>query len=53
MKKRTTNTRTLIEIINEKDIKELLTVDPKKPVIDAFKTKHFYYTNAIRHDFFI
>ena len=35
MKKRTTNTRTLIEIINEKDIKELLTVEPKKPVIDA------------------
>ena len=35
MKKRTTNTRTLIEIINEKDIKELLTVDSKKPVLEA------------------
>ncbi|MAR53197.1 MAG: histidine kinase [Acidimicrobiaceae bacterium] len=35
MKKRTTNTRTLIEIINEKDIKELLTVDRKQPVLEA------------------
>jgi len=35
MKKTNTKTRTLIEIINEKDIKELLTVDSKKPVIEA------------------
>ena len=35
MKKTETKTRTLLEIINEKDIKELLTVDPKKPVIEA------------------
>ena len=33
MKKTNTKTRTLLEIINEKDIKELLTVGPKKPVI--------------------
>mgnify|MGYP003962435379 FL=1 len=35
MKKRTTNTRTLLEIINEKDIKELITVDSKSPVMEA------------------
>jgi CBS domain-containing protein len=35
MKKTNTKTRTLIEIINDKDIQELLTVGPKSTVIDA------------------
>ena len=35
MKKTNTKTRTLLEIINDKDIKELLTIDFKSPVIDA------------------
>ena len=35
MKKTNTKTRTLLEIINDKEIQELLTVDPKSTVIDA------------------
>ena len=35
MKKTNTKTKTLLEIINDKDIKELLTIDFKSPVIDA------------------
>ena len=35
MKKTNTKTRTLLEIISDKDIKELLTIDFKSPVIDA------------------
>ena len=35
MKKTNTKTRTLLEIINDKDIQELLTVSPKSTVIDA------------------
>ena len=35
MKKTNTKTRTLLEIINDKDIQELLTVTPKSTVIDA------------------
>jgi len=35
MKKTNTKTRTLIEIINDKDIQEPLTVGPKSTVIDA------------------
>jgi len=35
MKKTNTKTRTLLEILNDKDIKELLTIDLKSPVIDA------------------
>ena len=47
MKKRTTNTRTLLEIINEKDIKELLTVDPKQSVIDALTIMAKYKIGAL------
>ena len=35
MKKTNTKTRTLLEILNDKDIKELLTIDLKSSVIDA------------------
>ena len=35
MKKINTKTRTLLEILNDKDIKELLTIDLKSSVIDA------------------
>ena len=47
MKKRTTNTRTLLEIINEKDIKELLTVDPKQSVIEALTIMAKYKIGAL------
>ena len=43
----TTKTRTLIEIINEKDIKELLTVDSKKPVIEALTIMAKYKIGAL------
>ncbi|MBT3826353.1 MAG: CBS domain-containing protein [Nitrosomonadales bacterium] len=35
MKATATKVRTLLEIINEKDIKELITVDSKSPVMEA------------------
>ncbi|MDC0127829.1 CBS domain-containing protein [Methylophilaceae bacterium] len=47
MKKTNTKTRTLLEIINEKDIKELLTVDPKKPVIEALLIMAKYKIGAL------
>ena len=47
MKKTNTKTRTLLEIINEKEIKELLTVDPKKPVIDALTIMAKYKIGAL------
>ena len=47
MKKTNTKTRTLIEIINEKDIKELLTVDSKKPVIEALTIMAKYKIGAL------
>ena len=47
MKKTNTKTRTLLEIINEKDIKELLTVDPKKSVIEALTIMAKYKTGAL------
>jgi CBS domain-containing protein len=47
MKKTTTKTRTLLEIINEKEIKELLTVDPKKSVIDALTLMAKYKIGAL------
>lgn len=47
MKKRNTKTRTLLEIIGEKDIKELLTVDPKKPVIEALTIMAKYKIGAL------
>jgi len=47
MKKRNTKTRTLLEIIAEKDIKELLTVDPKKPVIEALTIMAKYKIGAL------
>jgi CBS domain-containing protein len=47
MKKRASNTRTLLEIINEKDIKELLTVDPKQSVIDALTIMAKYKIGAL------
>ena len=47
MKKTNTKTKTLIEIINEKDIKELLTVDSKKPVIEALTIMAKYKIGAL------
>ena len=47
MKKANTKTRTLLEIINEKDIKELLTIDPKKPVIEALTIMAKYKIGAL------
>ena len=47
MKKTNTKTRTLIEIINNKDIKELLTVNPKEPVISALTTMAKYKIGAL------
>ena len=47
MKKTNTKTRTLLEIINEKDIKELLTVDPKKSVIEALTIMAKYKIGAL------
>jgi CBS domain-containing protein len=47
MKKTNTKTRTLLEIISEKEIKELLTVDPKKPVIDALTIMAKYKIGAL------
>ncbi len=47
MKKTNTKTRTLLEIINEKEIKELLTVDAKKSVIDALTIMAKYKIGAL------
>jgi len=47
MKKINTNTRTILEIINEKDIKELVTIDPKKPVIEALTIMAKYKIGAL------
>jgi len=47
MKKTNTKTRTLLEIINEKDIKELLTIDPKKSVIEALTIMAKYKIGAL------
>jgi len=47
MKKTNTKTRTLLEIINDKDIKELLTVGPKKPVIEALTIMAQYKIGAL------
>ena len=47
MKKTNTKTRTLLEIINEKEIKELLTVDSKKPVIEALTIMAEYKIGAL------
>ena len=47
MKKTNTKTRTLLEIINNKDIKELLTVDSKKPVIEALTIMAEYKIGAL------
>ena len=47
MKKTNTKTRTLLEIINEKEIKDLLTVDSKKPVIEALTIMAKYKIGAL------
>ena len=47
MKKTNTKTRTLLEIINEKEIKEILTVDSKKPVIEALTIMAKYKIGAL------
>jgi len=47
MKKTNTKTRTLLEIINDKDIKGLLTVDSKKPVIEALTIMAKYKIGAL------
>jgi len=47
MKKTNTKTRTLIEIINEKEIKELLTVDSKDSVIEALTIMAKYKIGAL------
>ena len=47
MKKTNTKTRTLVEIINEKEIKELLIVDSKKPVIEALTIMAKYKIGAL------
>ena len=47
MKKTNTKTRTLLEIINDKEIKELLTVDSKKPVIEALTIMAKYKIGAL------
>ena len=47
MKKTNTKTRTLLEIINEKEIKELLTVDAKKSVIEALTIMAKYRIGAL------
>jgi CBS domain-containing protein len=47
MKKTNTKTRTLLEIINDKEIKELLTVDSKKPVLEALTIMAKYKIGAL------
>ena len=47
MKKTNTKTRTLLEIINEKEIKELLTVDSKQSVIEALTIMAKYKIGAL------
>ena len=47
MKKANTKTRTLLEIIDNKDIKELLTVSPKEPVIEALTIMAKYKIGAL------
>lgn len=47
MKKTNTKTRTLIEIINEKEIKDLLTVDSKDSVIEALTIMAKYKIGAL------
>ncbi len=47
MKKTNTKTRTLLEIINEKDIKELLTVGPEESVIEALTIMAKYKIGAL------
>ena len=47
MKKTNTKTKTLIEIINEKEIKELLTVDSKDSVIEALTIMAKYKIGAL------
>lgn len=47
MKKTKTNSRTLLEIINEKDIKDLITVDPKSPVMEALSIMAKYKIGAL------
>ena len=47
MKKTNTKTRTMLEIINEKEIKDLLTVDSKKPVIEALTIMAKYKIGAL------
>ena len=47
MKKTNTKTRTLLEIINEKEIKDLLIVDSKKPVIEALTIMAKYKIGAL------
>ena len=47
MKKTNTKTRTLLEIINDKDIKEILTVDLKSPVIEALTIMAKYKIGAL------
>ena len=47
MKKTNTKTRTLLEIINEKEIKEILTVDSKKSVIEALTIMAKYKIGAL------
>ena len=47
MKKTKTNSRTLLEIINEKDIKDLITVDPKSPVMEALSIMDKYKIGAL------
>ena len=47
MKKTNTKTKTLLEIINEKDIKELLTVGPEESVINALTIMAKYKIGAL------
>ena len=47
MKKTNTKTRTLLEIINEKEIKELLTIDSKQSVIEALTIMAKYKIGAL------
>ena len=47
MKKTNTKTRTLVEIINEKEIKELLTIDSKQSVIEALTIMAKYKIGAL------
>ena len=47
MKKTNTKTRTVLEILNEKDIKEIVTVEPARSIFDALTIMAQYKIGAL------